>query len=301
MTAQDDLVDLPPLPLAAWEPTRLQLHLIAQIIGKVRLAFHPRMNHWWHISYAVSPRGLTTGSIPDRRRTFDVEIDLLDHAVVLRTSDGAIDRVPLDARPIASCYRDIMDLLRKHDIEPDILARPYKCKSDVPFDRDRAHAAWDKEAIGRAFTALRRIEPVFKEFRGRFLGKVSPVHFFWHSLDLAVTRFSGRRAPPIPGADHVTQEAYSHEVASAGFWFGDDRTSEPAFYAYAAPAPDGLTDQAIKPSTARWTNADGPLAILRYEDVRLAKDPRAMLLDFLQSTYEAAARTARWDPDLEAR
>jgi hypothetical protein len=298
---QDDLRDLPPLPLEGWEPSRLQLQLISQILGKVKLALHPRINHWWHVTNTVSPRGLTTGSIPIGSKTFELEIDLIDHAVVLRTSDGQIERIHLGPRPIAGSFEDITGALAKHDIRPHIWTLPYKCKSADPFDRDRTHAAWDREAIGRAFSVLRRVEPVFKEFRSRFLGKVSPVHMFWHSFDLAVTRFSGRRAPPMPSADRVTQEAYSHEVSSAGFWFGDDNTPEPAFYSYAAPAPDGLVDIPISPSIARWTNAGGsPLAILRYEDFRRAPDPRALLLEFLQSTYRAAARAARWDTALEA-
>jgi uncharacterized protein DUF5996 len=296
MTAIDELRDLPALPLSEWEPTRLQLHLIAQIVGKIRLALHPPMNHWWHVTSYVSPRGLTTGAIPNAGRSFEVEIDLIDDAVVLRTSEGEIDHVPIGPRPIAECFEDVIELLEVHGVRPAISTRPYKCKSDVPFEQDRVHTAWDREAIARAFSALRRIEAVFKDFRGRFIGKASPVHVFWHSLDLALTRFSGRRAPPLVGADRVTVEAYSHEVSSAGFWFGDDRTPEAAFYSYAAPVPRGLTDHEIRPSSARWTDAGGsPLAILRYEDVRRAKNPRATLLDFLESTYEAAANAAEWD------
>jgi hypothetical protein len=292
---EDDLSNLPPLPLEAWEPSRLQLQLVCQMIGKVRLALHPPMNHWWHVTLYLSARGVTTGSIPYGAMSFDLEIDLIDHMLVLRTSLERTEHIPLAARPIADCFADLMGALMRNGIIVEIDPRPYKCNSDIPFDQDRVHASWDHDAIGRAFEVLRRIEPVFKTFRSGFVGKVSPVHLFWHSFDLAVTRFSGRRAPELASADPVAREAYSHEVSSAGFWFGDDRVPEPAFFSYAAPPPSDLAKRTIRPPEARWLEGDSPLALFTYEDLRRAKAPRDALLEFLQSTYDAAAEAARWD------
>ncbi|MCK6545010.1 DUF5996 family protein [Myxococcota bacterium] len=290
------LAGLPALPLADWEPSRLQLHLMTQIVGKIRLALHPWRNHWWHSTLYLSARGLTTGPIPFGAESFDAELDLVDHALVVRTTKGEVAKTPLDGRPICDFYRDVHALLAGLGVEVAIDARPYKCKSSVPFDGDREHATYDPAAVSRAWRVLSAIAPVFDEFRGRFTGKSSPVHFFWHSFDLAVTRFSGRRAPELPGADRVTREAYSHEVSSAGFWFGDDTTPEPTFYSYAAPAPDGLVGTPLSPPTARWLELHGsPMAILRYEDVRTSARPEETLLAFLQSSYEGAADLARWD------
>lgn len=290
------LANLPPLPLAEWEPTRLQLHLMTQILGKIRLALHPWQNHWWHSTLYPTARGLSTGRVPVGDATFDAELDLVDHALVVRTSNGEVARTPLDARPICDFHRDVVGLFRELGLEVSIDARPYKCKSTIPFDGDRTHASYDPAAARRAALVLSRVAAVFDVFRGRFLGKSSPVHFFWHSFDLAVTRFSGRRAPQLPGADRVTREAYSHEVSSAGFWFGDDSLPEPAFYAYAAPSPEGLTSAPLSPNAARWWDLRGaPMAILRYEDVRTAEDPTGALLAFLDSAHVAAAERARWD------
>lgn len=287
---------LPPLPLAAWEESRLQLHLMTQILGKVRLALHPWLNHWWHATLFLTPRGLGTRTIPLGPASFDAELDLIDHRLVVRRSDGRTASLPLGAEPICDHYRAVMELLRSLDVPVAIDPRPFKCKSTTPFDGDREHASYDPEAVHRAWTVLSRIAPVFETFRGEWLGKSSPVHFFWHSFDLAVTRFSGRRAPDLPGADRVTREAYSHEVTSAGFWFGDDTLPEPAFYGYTAPAPEGLTGEPLRPSAARWFDLRGsPMAVLRYEDLRQADDPEADLLAFLRTSHEAGARLAGWD------
>jgi hypothetical protein len=287
---------LPPLSLATWEPSRLYLHLLCQIVGKVKMALHPPMNHWWHVTLAVSARGLTTGAIPAGERVFDIELDLVEHAVVARASDGRSERVELGPRCIADVYRDVLAELRRLGVEPHIDTRPFKCKSDIPLDRDTVHDAYDRNAIHRAWTALLPIDAVFREFRGRFAGKCSPVHLYWHSLDLAVTRFSGRRAPELPGADPVTRESYTHELTSAGFWFGDDDIPAPAFYAYASPAPAGLELRPLRPPAARWEPRWGTqMALLRYDDLRRSPEPRAALLEFLQSSYEAAAEQGKWD------
>jgi hypothetical protein len=289
---------LPELPYAAWKDTLLYLHLVSQIAGKVRLALHPPINHWWHVTQYVTSRGLSTGEIPYPGKNFDLELDLLGHALVARTSDGRSKQVALGAKPICDTYGEVMATLAELGIEVAINAKPFKCRSTTPFPEDTAHAAYDRAYIERAFTALREIEAVFKEFRGRFVGKCSPVQLYWHSFDLACTRFSGRRAPVMEGADRVTKEAYSHEVISAGFWFGDDKMPEPAFYCYASPSPPELMKAPLA-APAKWHELWGStMAVLRYDDLRAAKDPRVLLLDFLQSAYDGAARAAKWDPEL---
>ncbi|HEU4419342.1 MAG TPA: DUF5996 family protein [Planctomycetota bacterium] len=275
----------PPLPYESWSDTLLGLHLVTQIVGKVRLALHPPINHWWHATLYVSPRGLTTGAIPlpasrEQNRNFDVEIDLRDHRVVTRTSDGRILFATLADRPVCDFYREFTGQLQQLGIDVAIDVRPYKCRSTIPYDRDREHGAYDRRSVQTACAILHGVEAVFAEFRSRFLGKCSPVHLFWHSFDLAVTRFSGRRAPALEGQDRVAQEAYSHEVNSAGFWFGDNDVREPAFYCYTAPAPPGMSDA---------------MTTLRYDEMRTSPDPRRTLLDFLQGAYEAGANAARWD------
>jgi len=270
-----------PLPYESWSDTLLKLHLVAQMVGKVRLALHPPINHWWHVTLYVSPRGLTTGEIPYGERSFDLEIDLLDHRVIARTADKKSTSIPLDDRPLCDFYREFTARLGELGIGASISPHPYKCRSTVPFDQDREHAAYDRRAVETAFSILRDTDALLREFRSRFVGKCSPVHMFWHSFDLAVTRFSGRRAPKLEGADRVTQEAYSHEVNSCGFWFGDDKVREPAFYCYTAPAPPGMSGDAM--------------VLLRYEEMRSAPDPRRALLDFLQRSYEEGVSAARWD------
>jgi hypothetical protein len=289
-----DRARLPALPLADWEPSRLYLQLVSQIVGKTRLKLHPPINHWWHVSLYLSARGLTTAGIPYREEQLDIEIDLIDHKVVVRLGDQT-GEVALYGQPICDFYADYRSVLKDLDVDVHLLAKPYRCKSTVPFPDDSEHCAYDTEAVHRAWQVLAQVDKVMKEFRSRFIGKCSPVHQFWHSFDLACTRFSGRAAPPIE-ADRVTQEAYSHEVISTGFWFGDDNTPEASFYAYSAPAPKGLADQPLSPAQARWVTLNGaPMALLAYEDVRKSADPEAMVLEFQQSAYEAGARLAGWD------
>ena len=288
--------DLPPMPLAEWEDTRLRLQLMCQIAGKVRLKLHPFMNHWWHVPLYVSPRGLTTGSIPYQEGLMDLELDLLEHHLTIRSDEGDKLEIPITKLPICDFYCEVMDALNDLGAEVKIVATPYKCKSDIPFAQDSKHTTYDPSAVTRAWRVLGQIEPIFKEFRSRFVGKCSPVHMFWHSFDLAVTRFSGRPAPFHSDWDKVTQEAYSHEVNSAGFWFGDDNMREPMFYCYTSPSPEGLTDAPLKPKEAFWGTSNGsPMALYRYEDWRKAADPEQALLDFLQSSYEAGADKAKWD------
>ncbi len=288
--------DLPPMPLDQWEDSLLYWQLMSQILGKIRLKLHPWINHWWHVPLYITPRGTTTGAIPYGDSNFDIELDLTDHRLVLRTGDGKVMGFALDGRPIAEFYNHLFDMLRSVGIDIEILARPYKCKSTEPFAADRVHSTYDPEAIHRAWSVLKVIEPVFKEFRSRFIGKCSPVHQFWHSFDLACTRFSGRRAPNEGIADPVGKEAYSHECISAGFWFGDESLPMPAFYCYTWPAPKNLDLQQLDPPKAFWRDVHGsPQATLLYDDLRKMEDPRGALLAFLESSYESGAMLANWD------
>lgn len=287
---------LPAIPLDRWEDSRLYWQLMSQILGKIKLAMNPKVNHWWHIPMYVTPRGTTTATVPCGDSNFDIELDLTAHRLVLRTGRGEMLGFTLDGRPIAEFYAHLFDMLDSVGIHVDILAKPYLCKSTEPFVTDRIHSTYDQEAVHRAWSVLKMVEPVFREFRSRFIGKCSPVHQFWHSFDLACTRFSGRRAPDAGITDPVADEAYSHECISAGFWFGDDDLPEAAFYSYTWPAPDGLDQQRLKPSSAFWRQAHGsPQATLLYNDLRNMDDPHAALLDFLQSSYEAGADLAHWN------
>jgi hypothetical protein len=299
MEAPDMDARIPPgMPIAEWQDTKTTLHLFAQIVGKVRLTMHPSLNHWWHVPFYVSGRGLTTASIPHAGGTFDMEFDLLEHQLVIRLSDGRSASVDLEGQSVSEFYGTVRAALVDLGIRMDIIARPFdpsKAKSDIPFARDTVHDTYDPEAVSRFFRMLSWVDPVFKEFRGRYLGKCSPVHFFWHSFDLAVTRFSGRAVAVSPDADPVTRDAYSHEVISAGFWPGDDQVPAPAFYCYAAPEPAGLADEAIRPATAVWNDlGSSHMAGLMYDDLEKMDSPREALLNFLQSTYEAGAKRANW-------
>ncbi|MFI5387964.1 MAG: DUF5996 family protein [Fimbriimonadales bacterium] len=286
---------LPPLPLAEWEDSRLYLQLVCQIIGKTRLKLHPPMNHWWHATLYLSARGITTGAIPIEGDELDIELDLCSHKVVLRRRDR-IEEIALYGQPICDFYHSFRAALREMDVDVPIVARPYFCKSTIPFRTDTEHSTYDADAVHLAWVALSQVEGVMKEFRSGFIGKCSPVHLFWHSFDLACTRFSGRAAPAMEGVDAITIEAYSHEVISVGFWFGDDVTPEAAFYCYSAPAPAGLADQPLRPAEASWVMLRGaPMALLRYEDVRASSDPRSAVMAFLQSSYEAGANLGAWD------
>jgi len=301
MTGGDALstdAPLPTLPFREWEETKTTLHLFTQIVGKVRLALHPKLNHWWHAPLYVSARGLTTSAIPYRATNFEVDLDLIDHHLVLRSSEGEVLKVGLAGRSVGQFYRELFFSMGSLGIDAPILAKPFdpdRVKSKEPFATDETHAAYDGESAHRFWRALVSIDGIFKSFRGRFIGKSSPVHFFWHSFDLAVTRFSGRPAPVREDADPVTKEAYSHEVISAGFWPGDDNLPEPAFYSYVHPSPPGLEEEPLRPKAAWWQNQNGSsMALYRYEDFRTAPDPSADLLEFMQSAYEAGAKLSQW-------
>jgi hypothetical protein len=269
-----------------------------QIVGKVRLALTPLVNHWWNVPLYVTARGLSTGPMPYGDRDVSITFDFVDHNLVVESTDGRRKAIPLIPRSVADFYRELMASLEAIDVRVHIWPKPVEVTDVIPFEQDQAHASYDPDYAHRLWQVLCASEQVFAEFRGRFLGKCSPIHFFWGSFDLAVTRFSGRRAPERPGADRVTREAYSHECISHGFWpggswFGAEVTA-PVYYAYGAPEPPGLRDDPVRPAGARY---DPRLSefVLDYDEVRGAASPRQALLDFCQSTYEAAANRAGWD------
>ncbi|HEV2386055.1 MAG TPA: DUF5996 family protein [Candidatus Acidoferrales bacterium] len=284
----------PPLPLAEWQDTYATLHLWTQVVGKVRMALSPPLNHFWHVTLYVCARGLTTSAIPFSGGIFEIRFDFIDHALLVETSDGTTRRLPLAPRSVADFYGDLFGLLASLDIHPKIAAHPDEVPNPIPFAEDRVHASYDPEYARRFWRILVSADSVFQEFRGRFIAKSSPVHFFWGACDLAVTRFSGRRAPPRPGADAVQSEAYSHEVSSVGFWPGGGGVDGPAFYSYAAPEPAGFRERKILPGAAFYHSTLGEF-ILMYDDARRASSPRESILDFAQSAYDAAADLGRWD------
>lgn len=284
----------PELPLSQWRETYYNLHRWTQIVGKVRLGLCPRTNHWWNVPLYVSARGLTTSPIPYGSGIFEVQFDFVDHQLLIERSDGAKKLLALEPRTVADFYAEFMNALHSLQIDAAIWPKPVEVPDPVPFAEDTLYHAYDKAAANRFWRILVSCDAVFKEFRADFLGKSSPVHFFWGSFDLAVTRFSGRRAPERPGADPITREAYSHEVISAGWWPGGPGVDGPAFYSYAAPEPEGLAQQEIRPGAAFY-HPELKEFILMYDQVRTAASPHATLMEFLQSTYEAGAALARWD------
>jgi hypothetical protein len=290
----------PELPSAAWKDTRDTLHLWTQVIGKVRLALSPWQNHSWHVALYVTARGLTTSPIPDGRRTFQIDLDFIDHVLWVRTSDGHYRQVMLRPMTVAEFYAEVMAALDQLGIDVAINTTPNEIADAVPFPEDTTHAAYDADYANRFWRVLLATSDVFTHFRTAFLGKVSPVHFFWGSFDLAVTRFSGRKAPVHPGGvpslpDDVAREAYSHEVSSAGFWPGGGGPIDyPAFYSYAYPAPEGFAAAKARPAEAFFSKELGEF-LLPYDAVRTARDPDAALMTFLQSTYDAAADLGKWD------
>ena len=289
----------PELPTAAWQDTSATVQLWTQIVGKIRLTKSPWLNHSWHVTLYVTPRGLTTSPIPDGARSFQIDFDFVDHRLRIATSDGAQRYFALAGHSVATFYAAIMAALAELGIAVVIDEMPNELPEPIKFSEDTAHAAYDPDAMGRFLQILINSDRVFKQFRTGFLGKASPVHFFWGSFDLAVTRFSGRRAPRHPGGvpnlpDAVAHEAYSHEVSSAGFWPGSGAIDYPAFYCYAYPEPPGFRAATARPDAAFFSEALGEF-ILPYDALRTAADPDKALLDFLQATYEAAAVSAKWD------
>jgi len=291
----------PELPTAAWRESYATLHLWTQIVGKIRLARAPWLNHSWHVTLYITARGLTTSPIPDGVRTFQIDFDFIDHLVRISTSDGATRQFALAGQSVASFYAAIMAALADLGIHIVIDEMPNELPEPIRFSQDHQHACYDPDAVRRFFQILVNADRVFRQFRTGFLGKASPVHFFWGSFDLAVTRFSGRRAPRHPGGvphlpDDVACEAYSHEESSAGFWPGSGAIDYPAFYSYSYPEPAGFRATKVRPDAAFFSEALGEF-ILPYDAVRSAAQPEQALLEFLQSTYEAAANAAKWDRD----
>src|SRR5712691_5101755 len=287
--AKDEL--WPSLPLVAWQDTYATLHMWTQMVGKIRLALAPPVNHWWHCALYVSSRGLATSPMPYRDLLVDFEFDFIAHELIIRTNENVTRSLLLTPRPVADFYQDLMATLRSIGIEVSIFTKPQEIANPIPFENDSEHASYDPQYANRLWRILAQTAMIFEEFRGRFTGKCSPVNFYWGSFDLAVTRFSGRRAPARPGVDLITREAYSHECISAGFWPGAGFTA-PAFYSYTAPAPPGLEKESGSPG---FYSSQMSEFLLMYDDVRNAKSPRQALLQFLQTTYEAGAKLANWN------
>jgi hypothetical protein len=288
----------PEMPLDGWRDTKETLHRFLQIVGKLRMAASPPRNHWWHVPLYVTARGLTTSPMYADGRVFEIDLDLIDHRLDLRSATGASHAFPLPGLTVADFHARLTAALAAVGI-PAAIAHPvpFDLSDRIPFAEDREHDAYDAERVRAYAWILGQVDAVLKEFAGRWVGKTSPVHHFWHTMDIAVTRFSGRPATLPADADAVTREAYSHEVVSFGFWFGDDVVPAPAFYSYTAPEPPGLADEPLQPDDAKWIEARGShLALLMYEDVRAQPAPRQTVLDFLQSAWEAGSRRAAW-PD----
>jgi hypothetical protein len=289
----------PEIPLAAWQDTRDTLHLWTQIVGKVRLANTPWLNHGWHVALYVTAKGLTTSAIPHGTRSFELEFNFIEHVLEIRTHDGMRRTIELKPRTVADFYAAVMLALNELELPVVLNERPSEIADAIPFSQDRTHAAYDAQSANRFWRALVQVDRVFKHFRTGFLGKASPVHFFWGSFDLAVTRFSGRKAPAFTGtapglAANVMKEAYSHEVSSAGFWPGGGAIDYPAFYSYAYPAAAAFREFKVRPADAVFSAALGEF-LLPYDAVRTSDNPDATLLEFLERTYEAAAITGAWD------
>lgn len=296
----------PALPLEAWQDTADTLHLWTQIVGKVRLAQTPWINHSWHVTLYVTPRGLSTSPVPYGTREFAIDFDFVDHRLSLQSSDGRTGGFPLKAMTVAAFYRLLMEELERLDLRVAIVRRPCEIAAPIPCDLDETHGSYDPEYVNRYWRILVQAQRVFRVFRAPFIGKASPIHYFWGAPDLAVTRFSGRTAPEHPGGipglpDRVTRDAYSHEVSSAGFWYGGGPVPRPVFYSYAYPEPSGFAQAKVAPAEAFYSS-DLREFLLPYDAVRRASSPDETLLAFLHSTYEAAADLGRWDrPAVERR
>jgi hypothetical protein len=289
----------PPLPFAEWKETDATLHMWMQIVGKIRLTQTPWINHSWHVTLYVTSRGLTTSPIPHGLYTFEIRFDFIEHELRILKSDGAVRVLKLRPQSVAKFYGDVMNALAEIELPVSINTMPNEIPNPIPFDHDQAHRSYDSEYANRFWSVLLQSARVFQEFRSRFCGKCSPVHFFWGSFDLAVTRFSGRSAPPHPGGvphlpDEITREAYSQEVSSLGFWPGNDAAPMPIFYSYAYPEPAGFADAKIQPAAASYQPKLHEF-ILPYDAVRTAESPDELLLEFAQSAYDAASKLAGWD------
>jgi hypothetical protein len=287
----------PELPWNKWSDTADTLHMWTQIVGKTRLALTPRQNHWWNVSLYVTARGLSTSAMKYEDDVLDIEFDFLDHVVRMRLGSVKSESLPLRPKSVAEFYREYLRCLESLGVSVEIWPMPVEVQNPIRFDLDTQHSSYEPEYARRFWQILVRSESVFRAWSTGFIGKVSPVHFFWGSFDLAITRFSGRLAPAREGADLIQREAYSHEVISAGFWPGNGGYGTAAFYCYAAPVPEGLSEKRISPAAATWDKGLGEY-IFRYDDVRLHPSPEKALLEFLESAYSAAADSAHWDRTL---
>jgi len=285
---------LPALPFDSWEDTLGTLHMWTQIVGKVRLKLCPLVNHWWNVPFYVTARGMTTSAMPYEQRDIEVQFDFIEHKLSIASSDGRVITLALVPQSVAEFYEKFMAALAELGVIVKIWTMPREVPNPTPFEQDHLHAAYDPEPVHKFWRIVVWVDQVLKEFRAGFQGKTSPVHFFWGSFDHAVTRFSGRAAPERPGADTITREAYSHEVSSAGFWPGGGDIKGPAFYSYAAPEPLGFAEQRVRPQAAFYQPQMKEF-LLMYDDVRAAASPKGALMEFLKSTYEAAADCGKWD------
>jgi len=287
----------PALPLEEWESTKKTLHLYLQIVGKVQLELAARENHWWHITFRLNHRGLTTNLIHYKNISFSIDNDFIQHQVIINTIEGKTKNIILeDHTSVPTFQKQLFDSLNDLGIYVKILARPFDFETTKPFAKCEEYCTYQRGYVNRFWKILLQIDSVFQEFRGRFVGKVSPAQLFWHSFDYAITRFSGDEGPKMEEGRSSDKDAYSHEVISAGFWAGDNTVRNPAFYSYTYPAPEGLDKEAILPKEAQWIESNGsPMALLMYDDMRQTENPRQTLLDFLESTYQAGAKLAKWD------
>jgi hypothetical protein len=290
----DDGRNLPALPFESWKDTKATLHMWTQIVGKVRLELCPLVNHWWNVTLYVTARGLTTSPMPYGDRTVEVRFDFIDHQLLIDTCDGQRRVLPLKPQSVAAFYQEFMAALSELGVAVKIWSTPCEVPDPIPFEKDTVHASYDAASAHQFWRILVWVDSVFKEFRTPFLGKASPTHFFWGSFDLAVTRFSGRRAPERPDADRMTKESDSHENSSAGFWAGGGEIKGPAFYSYALPEPGGFAARQVRPQAAFY-HPQMKEFLLMYDDVRSAESPKGALMQFLQSTYDAAADLGKWD------
>jgi hypothetical protein len=285
---------LPALPFDSWKDTLATLHMWTQVVGKVRLKLCPLVNHFWNVTFYLTARGMTTEAMPYESGTVEVRFDFIDHKLLIETDQGRTAEIALKPQSVAEFYTKFMAAIANLGVTTKIWTMPCEVPNPTPFEQDQAHASYDPEAVNKFWRITVWVDQVFQEFRAEFIGKVSPVHFFWGSFDLAVTRFSGRPAPERPGADSITREAYSHEVSSAGFWPGGGDIKGPAFYSYAAPEPAGFAEQKVRPQAAYY-HPQMKEFLLMYDDVRVAASPKAALMEFLESTYDAAANLGKWD------
>lgn len=292
----DKMYGFPPLPLEEWETTKETLHLYVQIVGKIKLMLMPRRNHWWNVMLQVNTRGIGTGTIPYKNLNFEIDFDFVDHQLIIKTSEGDEEKLDLkDGLSVATFYTSVIKTLQRFSIKVKILAKPFDLKSKTPFAEDNTHKTYNKEQVNRYWRVLSSINQVMNEFIGRFYGKTSPVLLFWHHFDLTFIRYSGKSLPMKSEASTIEKDSYSHELISFGFWPGDDKVRFPAFFSYTYPNPDGVDLETLQPKEAFWDNSSGtPMAMLKYDNLRLSDDPRKALLDFLESAYKAGAELADW-------